>query len=462
MWLGWQPALVIAGTLVVVGLVARRHEGRVAAVGAVARETALVLTLYAFWRLVMTFRSTRLDEGLAHGRTVYDIERALHIGNEADMARWLVDHPTIAHLANDFYATVHVPALIAFLVWLFVRHRASYPALRNTVAGVTGVCLFLHWFPVAPPRMYPALGFIDVAKNFGQSVYGPVGQGISNQVSALPSLHAGWAMIVALGVIVASKSRWRWWILAHPIVTMLVISATANHWWLDSIAAGAVLALVLAAQWAVDRLRGRRPAMLDLTDPVSFPDGLEPSRPALRPDDGDGPRAAAAEPRWLDPAAPSGLPVGRDRSDLDGSTETGGRDRAGHLHRAGEVIGLHDGEAADGVLRPGIGPGRGGDLAVGDAHRHGILGQPQRWAGGDALHGVQPSVVGVDRLLLLVGQGRPSLGLGGQRGRPLVDHQHELHGGVLSWWFEAPEDQTVCHIAAVPGVMSMTPQDGGM
>ena len=29
----------------------------------------------------------------------------------------------------------------------------------------------------------------------------------------------------------------------------------------------------------------------------------------------------------------------------------------------------------------------------------------------------QPSVVGVDRLLLLVGQGRPSLGLGGQRGR---------------------------------------------
>ena len=118
------------------------------------------------------------------------------------------------------------------------------------------MCLFLHWFPVAPPRMYPALGFIDVAKNFGQSVYGPVGQGISNQVSALPSLHAGWAMIVALGVIVASESRWRWWILAHPIITMLVISGTANHWWLDSIAAGAVLALVLAVQWAIDRAPG--------------------------------------------------------------------------------------------------------------------------------------------------------------------------------------------------------------
>ena len=151
MWLGWQPALVIAATLVVVGVVARRHEGRVAAVGAVARETALVLTLYAFWRLVMTFRSTRLDEGLAHGRTVYDIERALHIGNEADMARWLIDHPTIAHLANDFYATVHVPALIAFLVWLFVRHRDQYPRWRNALAILTAFCVVIRFVRVAPP-----------------------------------------------------------------------------------------------------------------------------------------------------------------------------------------------------------------------------------------------------------------------------------------------------------------------
>ena len=168
-------------------------------------------------------------------------------------------------------------------MWLFVRHRTSYPALRNTVAGVTGVCLFMHWFPVAPPRMYPALGFIDVARNLGQSVYGPVGQGISNQVSALPSLHAGWAMIVALGVIVASPSRWRWLILAHPIVTMLVIAGTANHWWLDSIVAAAVLGVVLAVQWAIALVRGRmavpdaETAPVDLTEPPLGPDALEPA-----------------------------------------------------------------------------------------------------------------------------------------------------------------------------------------
>lgn len=258
MWLGWQPAVALAIVLAAAGLSLRRSEGRAAAAGTVAREAALVLALYAFWRVVMTLRSTRLDEGLSHGRTVYDVERFLHIGNEAAMARWLLDHPFWAHAANTFYATVHVPALIAFLVWLFFRHRGHYPRMRNTVAALTGACLVLHWFPVAPPRMYPGLGFVDVARHFGQSVYGPVGQGISNQVSALPSLHAGWALIVALGVILASTSRWRWLVLAHPVLTIVVIAATANHWWLDSVAAAVVLAAVVGAQWALDRARARR------------------------------------------------------------------------------------------------------------------------------------------------------------------------------------------------------------
>ena len=278
MWLQWQAAVVLAIGLLAAGLAARRAEGRVAAAGAVALEAALVLSLYAFWRVVMTFRSTRLDEGLAHGRTVYDIEKWLHIGNEASMADWLVAHPTVARLANDFYATVHVPALIAFLVWLFWRHRDHYPPVRTLLAALTGLCLVLHWFPVAPPRMYPELGFVDVARHFGQSVYGPVGQGISNQVSALPSLHAGWALIVAYGVIVASPSRWRWWILAHPILTLLVIAATANHWWLDGIAAGAIIVVVLAIQWALARRRARRtPPVVDLTEPVPEADGLQPA-----------------------------------------------------------------------------------------------------------------------------------------------------------------------------------------
>ena len=38
-----------------------------------------------------------------------------------------------------------------------------------------------------------------------------------DQLSAMPSVHVAWAVLVALGVILFSTSRWRWLILAHPV-----------------------------------------------------------------------------------------------------------------------------------------------------------------------------------------------------------------------------------------------------
>ena len=308
MWLGWQPALAFAIALATIGLATRRSTGRPApgatALGAVAREAALVFALYAVWQYVAGLRTTRLADGLTNGRTVWDLERALHIANEGDMARWLVEHPTLARAANVFYAGVHVPALIVFLIWLFFRHRDRYRPLRNTVAATTGICLVLHFVAVAPPRLFPDLGFVDVAATYGQSVYGPVGQGLSDQVSALPSLHAAWAIIVAIGVIQASTSRWRWLILAHPLLTMLVIAATANHWWLDSAAAAAVIGVVMGLQWALSRAPGRGlPA-----------GGAGPAGTPVAVDDG----ASVTEPE----AATIGRPDGPNRSTPPPGAET--------------------------------------------------------------------------------------------------------------------------------------------
>ena len=35
---------------------------------------------------------------------------------------------------NYYYAIVHVPVLITFMVWLFVRHRDRYSHWRNGLA----------------------------------------------------------------------------------------------------------------------------------------------------------------------------------------------------------------------------------------------------------------------------------------------------------------------------------------
>uniref|UniRef100_UPI002615F043 phosphatase PAP2 family protein n=1 Tax=Mycobacterium sp. TaxID=1785 RepID=UPI002615F043 len=100
-------------------------------------------------------------------------------------------------------------------------------------------------------RMLP--GFVDtMAQDAGAGWWStdasaPRGVGsFTNQFAAMPSLHVGWALAVAIGLITATRSRWRWAWLAHPIITLFVVVATGNHYWLDALAAGGLLALVFA------------------------------------------------------------------------------------------------------------------------------------------------------------------------------------------------------------------------
>ena len=116
-----------------------------------------------------------------------------------------------------------------FLVWLFVRHRDRYPSVRTTLAWTTLVCLLIQLVPVAPPRLLPS--FVDTATTYGQSVYS---LGLApDQLSAMPSVHVAWAVLVGWAVVRISTSPWRWWVLAHPVLTVFVVVATANHFWLD-------------------------------------------------------------------------------------------------------------------------------------------------------------------------------------------------------------------------------------
>ena len=111
------------------------------------------------------------------------------------MQRWFLPYPSIIKFFNVYYATVHFPALIIFLIWCFFRHREHYPSVRNTVAILTAACLLIQLIPVAPPRMFANLGFVDTALRYGQSVYGAVGSGFADQLSAMPSVHVGWAVL---------------------------------------------------------------------------------------------------------------------------------------------------------------------------------------------------------------------------------------------------------------------------
>lgn len=185
---------------------------------------------------------------------MWHAERALRLPSELTVQRLLLPHALLSQVANLYYATMHFGMLIAMLVWLFVRHRDGYPAVRNAVAASTAICLLISLVPVAPPRMLTSLGFVDLAARYGQSVYVALGSTAgADQLSAMPSVHVAWAVLVAWAVITRSTSRWRWLILLHPAITVFVVVATGNHFWADGLVAASVVALGLAAQALVIR-----------------------------------------------------------------------------------------------------------------------------------------------------------------------------------------------------------------
>jgi hypothetical protein len=81
---------------------------------------------------------------------------------------------------------------------------------------------------------------------FNQTVYESVAKGSADQLAAMPSVHEGWAILVAVVVFVSTTSRWRWVVLLHPVFMMYVVVCTGNHFWADGIVAGALLAVVMA------------------------------------------------------------------------------------------------------------------------------------------------------------------------------------------------------------------------
>ena len=90
------------------------------------------------------------------------------------------------------------------------------------------------------------------------NIYGPISEGVSDQFAAMPSIHVGWAAVVSFGVVLVSTSWLRWLFGLHVVFTVLVVSATGNHWWLDGIVAILLLCLGLVIDTRVRAGRARR------------------------------------------------------------------------------------------------------------------------------------------------------------------------------------------------------------
>lgn len=270
--LTWQHAGELSGVLVLTSAgmraVPQRHLRMFAPF---VFEAAIIGVLYAMWQLAGELSVLGTSGALQRARWIEHFDQRLPLPSEHAVNHLILGKPLLVQGANLYYDTMHFSMMFVFLIWLFWRHRDRYRPVRTILAWTTFFCLLIQLLPVAPPRMLP--GFVDTAAAYGQSVYA---NGLAaDQLSAMPSVHVAWAVLVGYYVVTISTSRFRWIGPAHMVITILVVVATANHWWLDGVVA--VLVLVACAWGRYSVVTGwhallgdrRRDAVLDATQEAS-------------------------------------------------------------------------------------------------------------------------------------------------------------------------------------------------
>ncbi len=228
-----------------------------------------VLALGGLWVVysavrTLTADSWRAARGNAH--RLIDFQEQVGLPSEAVLQGLFLPYEWLTRAANTYYFAAHFPSMILFLAWALLFKRHAMPRIRFALIACTMAGLVVHLaFPLAPPRMLRMAGFVDTARLFGPDPYALGIAKAANELAAMPSLHVGWALLIAVAVIKVGISRLRWLVIAHPVLTAVVVVVTANHYWTD-IFAGALLAWV--GWWGAGRFHPivREPDVIDLTD----------------------------------------------------------------------------------------------------------------------------------------------------------------------------------------------------
>jgi hypothetical protein len=212
----------------------------------VSTEMLVVGVLFLLYKLGRGFVVGQERTAEANAQMVRGLEQALHLPSEATVQA-LVGSTPLYELANTYYVAAHFPLTLAFLAWgLAARPRAEYAWARNLLIVQTFTALAIHvGFPLSPPRMFPEWGFLDTAAVIGPSAYRGGMAEIANQYAAMPSLHVGWAALIAF-VVIRTGPRWLAALcVIHATATLAVVIVTANHWWVDGLVSVGLLAVAL-------------------------------------------------------------------------------------------------------------------------------------------------------------------------------------------------------------------------
>ncbi len=190
----------------------------------------------------------RDEAAFANAQWIIDFQDSIGLFIEPQVNEWTLQSDLLVGLFNFVYFWLDFPLIIAVGLFFFWQRRAMYTLFRDALLISGGMALVMYWsLPVAPPRFFPEYGFVDTLKEYSDLAYQAQSTAaFVNPYAAVPSLHVGWSVILAIVVFWATRN----WLLRIAGVTVLILQsvavvATANHYILDGVIGAAVCLVAL-------------------------------------------------------------------------------------------------------------------------------------------------------------------------------------------------------------------------
>jgi hypothetical protein len=209
------------------------------------RQIAIILIALSVYEIARRLIEPNWTVAMHNAKRIAELEQALSFAWEQSVQRAFLGLPELVEAMNLFYFVGHFLLTGVFFFWLYHQSRDGFRSFRNGFLAATAIAVLIHWqFPTAPPRLITGLGVTDTLRVFWNIDIGsPRVEAISNPVAAVPSLHAGWALGVGIGLVRYATSRLLQVLgVVYPIAVMLTIVVTGNHFIFDALAGMAVLA----------------------------------------------------------------------------------------------------------------------------------------------------------------------------------------------------------------------------
>jgi hypothetical protein len=222
-------------------------------------EVAFIVPAYIAYQFVRGAVHGQAGTAFENATRLIHIEKQLGIFHEAFLQQLILPRGWAVDLFNYLYIWGHLPVICAVAFWLYLSHRERYALFRNAflISGLIALIGF-STVPLAPPRYMPEFGFTNTIVE-AQSYYVFQSPKIVNQYAAMPSLHFGWDLLVAIAIGYNTGNRWlRRAAVFMPVVMLGGIVLTANHYFLDAAAGALVAVMGLAVAAALRRYLPRR------------------------------------------------------------------------------------------------------------------------------------------------------------------------------------------------------------